>query len=91
MFDKNTKRENVPAYHPISWPQEGVSGDTGTWRSERPVVNHDKCTKCQRCWIFCPEAVIDREKIDINYQYCKGCGICAVECPVKAITMEKED
>ena len=43
--------------------------------------------------IFCPEAVIWRNKddsIDIDYDYCKGCGICANVCPVKAIKMVRE-
>lgn len=91
MFDKNTKKQDVPAFHPISWPMKGVSGETGSWRSERPVVDQEKCISCLRCWVFCPEAVIDKDTITIDYTYCKGCGICAVECPRNAITMEKEE
>ena len=65
---------------------------TGDWRASRPVVDSDKCTNCLICWIYCPDAAINRgEKVvEINYDYCKGCGICAAECPVKAITMEEE-
>ena len=90
MSDKFAK-ENVPAIHPVSWPQKGVSGNTGSWRSERPVINHEKCTKCLRCWIFCPEAVIDKDTLEIDYTYCKGCGVCAAECPTKALAMIKEE
>ena len=32
-------KEQVKAYRPISWPQKGVSGETGKWRSHRPVVD----------------------------------------------------
>jgi len=65
---------------------------TGDWRALRPVVDHNKCTKCMLCWLFCPEMAIiwDGEKIQVNLDYCKGCGICAHECPVKAISMVPE-
>ena len=79
------------AHRPISWPQEGVAGQTGSWRSVRPVINNDLCIHCQICWIFCPDAVVDRATADVNYTYCKGCGICAHECPVGAITMVPEE
>ncbi|PNX51368.1 MAG: ferredoxin, partial [Thermoplasmata archaeon M8B2D] len=52
-----------------------------------------KCVKCLRCWIFCPEATIIRNKddsVDIDYEYCKGCGVCANVCKVKAITLKRE-
>lgn len=79
------------AYRPISWPMKGSGGDTGSWRSHRPVVDNKKCKKCQLCWVYCPEAVIDRHEITIDYRYCKGCGVCAKECPAGAISMEKEE
>ena len=77
----------------ISYPKKGAMGKTGSWRVFRPIFDKAKCVKCLRCWIFCPEGSIKREKddmISIDYEYCKGCGICASECKVKAITMELE-
>ena len=66
---------------------------TGTWRTFRPVIPLEKCTKCNVCWKFCPDVAI---RLDgdgwpvIDYEHCKGCGICEVECSPRAITMEKE-
>jgi len=78
-------------------PEPGNSKhySTGDWRSLRPVIDREKCTRCGLCWIYCPDtAIIKAEEgrryyVDLNY--CKGCGICAEECPVKAITMVMEE
>jgi pyruvate ferredoxin oxidoreductase delta subunit len=77
-----------------------VNFHTGSWRSQRPVWNKDKCIGCLICWISCPDGsikIVSNEKgasvVDgIDYDSCKGCGICAKECPVKvsAIAMEQE-
>lgn len=67
---------------------------TGDWRTgQRPVTDYDKCIKCGRCYIYCPDlAYADRG--DGTYEwlgdYCKGCGICAAECPADAIEMKEE-
>jgi len=77
----------------ISYPKKGAMGKTGNWRVFRPVVHKEKCVKCQRCWIYCPEGTIIQNKdgtVSIDYDYCKGCGVCANVCKVKAITMERE-
>ncbi len=77
----------------ISYPKIGAMGKTGSWRVFRPTYHKEKCVKCLRCWIFCPEGAIKKNKdstISIDYDYCKGCGICATECKVKAITINRE-
>ena len=79
---------------PLSIPDKGSLGLTGEWRTLRPVIIVEKCTKCLRCWSVCPEGIIyvkDNDEIIIDLDYCKGCGICAYECPVDAIEMQRED
>ncbi|HOS96871.1 MAG TPA: 4Fe-4S binding protein [Deltaproteobacteria bacterium] len=68
--------------------------ETGSWRSERPVVEKEKCIKCMYCWLYCPEACIHQAEeghFEADLKYCKGCGICAAECPAKCITMISEE
>jgi len=82
-------------YLPLARPVVGVSGKTGTWRVERPVINYSKCIKCGLCWLYCPDNVIEivegsAEYVKIDYDYCKGCGICSNVCPTKAISMVPE-
>lgn len=62
-------------------------------RTMIPVVDHDKCVKCNLCWIFCPEGCITRDGgiYRANFAYCKGCGVCAQECKTHAITMMREE
>lgn len=71
-------------------PGWSLENRTGSWRTERPVLDKDKCTGCRLCWLFCPESCIADETFAIDYAYCKGCGICATECPTDAIGMERE-
>jgi pyruvate ferredoxin oxidoreductase delta subunit len=71
-----------------------VQYKTGSWRSEKPVVNIQQCIKCGVCWLFCPDMCIIRAvegHFTANLNYCKGCGICAKECPVGCITMISEE
>ena len=66
--------------------------DTGSWRTERPVLDVSKCNYCGLCAIYCPpQCMKDREDhYEANLDFCKGCGICAKECPKGAYTMVPE-
>lgn len=81
-------------------PGTTKNNKTGSWRTFKPVVDHEKCIACGKCEQVCPEGVCfssgkKNSKGIVYYEndldYCKGCGICAKECPVGAITMEREE
>ncbi|HHX51547.1 MAG TPA: 4Fe-4S binding protein [Clostridia bacterium] len=80
---------------PLSaWLPGGYCGqkDGKPNRNLRPVIHHEKCSRCGFCWIYCPEGCITRgETYLIDYDYCKGCGVCGAECPKDAIAMVRED
>lgn len=66
--------------------------DSGSWRSERPIVHKEKCSRCGLCYIYCPPQCMDvGDDIYVpNLKFCKGCGTCAKECPTGAIVMVPE-
>ena len=77
----------------VTRPGSAMDLKTGDWRSQRPVTDFEKCTKCGMCYIFCPDMVYSQKPdgfFEANMYYCKGCGICAKECPADAITMVEE-
>jgi pyruvate ferredoxin oxidoreductase delta subunit len=92
MMESKVKIVRINEKLPISFPQEGAAGKTGSWRLYRPIVDNNKCTKCFLCELYCPGNVIETRKdgIQIELDYCKGCGICAKVCPQKAIEMVPE-
>ncbi len=61
-------------------------------RTFRPVIDTEKCVKCLRCFLVCPDGAIDKsgETLEIDYDYCKGCGVCRRACKPGAISMVKE-
>ncbi|MBP2143036.1 pyruvate ferredoxin oxidoreductase delta subunit [Methanococcus voltae] len=75
-------------------PGNSINNKTGSWRVFKPILDNDKCIKCENCYIFCPEGCIQPDEngdFKIDYDYCKGCLICEEECPVKAITGIREE
>lgn len=82
-------------------PGSTMNNKTGSWKTFKPVFNHDTCINCGKCEMNCPDGCIFEVKNETNangknfresdLDYCKGCGICETVCPVKAITMELEE
>lgn len=62
---------------------------TSNWRIVRPVIDHEKCTRCFTCYVSCPDACWSfddgAEKMEWNWRFCKGCQICIHECPADAL------
>ena len=97
---KAKRKEGEPGWKEIeigfsvTEPGNATQVKTGDWRSRRPVVDFDKCTKCTLCYYYCPEGCIAKTQEGYyvaDLFYCKGCGICAAECPKDAITMVEEE
>ena len=69
-----------------------LCANTGSWRTERPVVDKNKCTYCGFCALYCPTQCMINMKDHFvpNLEFCKGCGTCARECPKKVNSMIPE-
>lgn len=78
----------------LTTPGSATQYKTGDWRSQRPIVDKEKCNKCGLCWLYCPDAAIKTLEdgfYEPDLYYCKGCAICFQVCPRKAITMIEEE
>ena len=67
---------------------------TGFWRTQRPVIDYDRCGRCSWiCSTLCPDSAIGvgaaREPV-IDYEHCKGCLVCVTVCPPHAIAVMAE-
>lgn len=61
---------------------------TGAWRTQRPVIDDDRCKRCTWvCSTLCPDSAIRVEagRPVIDYDHCKGCLVCVAVCPPHAI------
>ena len=67
---------------------------TSNWRIVRPIIDHEKCTRCFICYASCPDscwAYNEKEdQMEWNWKFCKGCQICIHECPSDALSAEAE-
>ncbi len=66
---------------------------TGNWRLFKPVIDYERCSRCQACFVHCPHSCISLDASgypQINYENCKGCFTCLDECPKKVISKQRE-
>ena len=92
-MDKYTWKE-IPVGCVVEEPGNARGYKTGDWKSQKPIVDTEKCIKCGVCWVFCPDAAISKSPEGYylpNLEYCKGCGICARECWTGCIRMVEEE
>ncbi len=83
--------EDLPEAPLALIPSEG--NRTSVWRTQRPIIDLEACTRCYLCWKFCPDVAVAIDEAGwpvVRYDYCKGCGICAEECVPRAIVMAME-
>ncbi len=77
----------------ITAPATSRQVATGLWRTRRPQIDRQRCSRCGLCLNLCPEGCIDLDEDGfpvIDYRYCKGCLLCAAQCPRKAIRICEE-
>lgn len=88
-----------PALAPLPLPEGPVASlpsdriHTSSWRTLRPEIHLEHCTRCNFCWKFCPDTAIAFDPSGypvLQADHCKGCGICAAVCPPKVIAMVAE-
>ncbi|MBN2089578.1 4Fe-4S binding protein [candidate division KSB1 bacterium] len=55
--------------------------------TQKPVVDQEVCTGCQKCIAVCPEGAIEmrNKKAFILAEKCTNCRTCISICPVSAI------
>lgn len=66
---------------------------TGSWRTARPVVKRELCSRCSLCALYCPDSAISAAGDgfpSVDYDHCKGCMICVSVCPRHAIEKIQE-
>ena len=105
VYFAGAQREEPPSA-PFASRSSGFDEVVGELSSEAFQAEGGRCLHCAdcnfcgNCWIFCPEASIQRApdsegadgcaRFQVDYQTCKGCGICMRECPRGAIVMREE-
>ena len=65
----------------------GIKGDPHILKAE---ILKDKCIKCEKCALSCPNDAINAQNIIIKTK-CIGCGICLRQCQYDAIIMLEND
>ncbi len=90
-INENTKWQDLTTGLQIHEPATSKLFKTGEWRTQTPILDHEKCTDCLLCVPYCPDSCIpvkDGRRGNFDLDHCKGCGICVKACPFHAISME---
>lgn len=90
-INEKTPWEDLTPGGEIYEPATALAFNTGTWRTNTPVIHMELCKHCMLCVPFCPDSAIpvkDGKRLDFDFMHCKGCGICKTVCPFQAIEMD---
>lgn len=74
-------------------PGNAIERQTGFWRTERPEIDRELCTRCGLCFVQCPDGAIALDEQGypiIDYEHCKGCLICLEVCRPRAVKSIKD-
>lgn len=94
LVDEQWGTEKLPKGGVVTEAATSKLFKTGDWRVYKPIVDHDNCTGCTKCYFVCPDDAIrmdDKYHPVFDLDFCKGCKLCADVCPTEAITMELEE
>lgn len=75
-----------PAIHAAA---TSVEVRTGLWRTMRPVLDRERCSRCWwNCVTSCPDGAMEADPQGfplVDYDHCKGCLICVAQCRRRAL------
>ena len=86
IIDDLPNKLNKYGFDSISDVQNTTLKNPVTYKPRVPILNDEKCTKCELCIRICPYFAIRMEdRITFNEDKCFGCGLCISKCPTKAL------
>lgn len=94
VLDPNVSWKDITEGGTIPWAGNADLYETGSWRSEVPVWDSEKCKNCMLCFYVCPDSSIlvneESKMTGIDMNHCKGCGVCVKQCKFGALELVED-
>ena len=94
VLDPNVSWKDITEGGTIPWAGNADLYETGSWRSEVPVWDEEKCKNCMLCFYVCPDSSIlvneESKMTGIDMNHCKGCGVCVKQCKFGALELVED-